>query len=129
MSYDPAFVQTAVAQGSFPETARPFTFTTGTLQNTSYVTIPARSASFAGALVVANLLLDPTLQAIKADPDVLGVPTVLDLDRLEDDARAAFTDAVDSPHLLTDFGPLLDELAVDRVEALEQRWQREVLAP
>ncbi|MFP5307962.1 MAG: ABC transporter substrate-binding protein [Actinomycetes bacterium] len=129
MSYDPAFVQTAVAQGSFPETARPFTFTAGTLQNTSYVTIPARSASFAGALVVANLLLDPTLQAIKADPDVLGVPTVLDLDRLEDDARTAFTDAVDSPHLLTDFGPLLDELAVDRVEALEQRWQREVLTP
>ncbi len=127
MSYDPGFVQTAVAQGTFPETTRPFVLDRGTLNNVSYVTIPANAADRAGALVVANLLLDPELQAIKADPAVLGVPTVLDLDRLGPEQQAAFDDALDSPYVLEDHGPLLPELPVDRVEAIEDRWRREVL--
>lgn len=122
MSYNPAFVQTGVTQGQFPETIRPFVLQEGTLQNTSYVAMPVTAPSPAGAMVVANLLLDPRLQAIKADPDVLGVPTVLDLDRLDEGQRTLFDDAVDSPYLLADFGELVDELPADRVEALEQRW-------
>lgn len=122
MSYDPAFVQTAVAQGRFPETARPFVLEEGTLQNTSYVAMPVTAPSPAGAMVVANLLLDPQLQAIKADPDVLGVPTVLDRDRLTPEQRALFDDAVSSPYLLDDHGTLVDELAAERVEQIEQRW-------
>lgn len=122
MSYDPAFVQTAVAQGRFPATARPFVLEEGTLQNTSYVALPVTAPNPAGAMVVANLLLDPGLQAIKADPDVLGVPTVLDLDRLDEDQRTRFADTVDSPHLLTEYGTLLDELSAARVEELERRW-------
>jgi len=124
MSYDPAFVQTAVAQGRFPETARPFVLEEGTLQNTSYVVLPVTAPSPAAAMVVANLLLKPQLQAIKADPDVLGVPTVLDLDRLDPTDRALFTDASagDSQYLLTDYGTLVDELPADRVQVLEQRW-------
>lgn len=122
MSYDPAFVQTAVTQGRFPETARPFVLQEGTLQNTSYVAMPVTAPAPAGAMVVANLLLDPELQAIKADPDVLGVPTVLDRDRLTPDQRALFGEAVGSPYLLDDYGTLVDELPAARVEELEQRW-------
>ena len=66
MSYDPSFVETGVRQGRMPETARPFVLDHGTLYNVSFVTIPANAANRAGALVVANLLLDPELQAIKA---------------------------------------------------------------
>ena len=122
MSYDPAFVQTAVAQGRFPETARPFVLQEGTLQNTSYVAMPVTAPSPAGAMVVANLLLDPELQAIKADPDVLGVPTVLDRDRLTPEQRALFDQAVGSPYLLDDYGTLVEELPAGRVEQLERRW-------
>lgn len=124
MSYDPAFVQTAVAQGRFPDTARPFVLEEGTLQNTSYVALPVTAPSPAAAMVVANLLLEPELQAIKADPEVLGVPTVLDLGRLDPTERAPFTGAGagDSPYLLSDYGTLVDELPADRVELLEQRW-------
>lgn len=122
MSYDPAFVQTAVAQGRFGETARPFVLEEGTLQNTSYVAMPVTAPHPAAAMVVANLLLEPELQAIKADPDVLGVPTVLDLAQLSEEQRTLFDDTTDSPYLLTDYGELLDELPADRVEALEQRW-------
>ena len=127
MSYDPSFVGTAVRQGAFPETARPFALDHGTLNNVSYVTIPANAANRAGALVVADLLLDPALQAAKADPDVLGVPTVLDLDRLPETDRRRFAVTSDDPYLLSDPGRLLPELQVDHVEALEQRWRDEVL--
>lgn len=127
MSYDPAFVETAVAQGRFPDTARPFVLEAGTLQNVSYVTIPRNAANLEGALVVANLLLDPRLQAIKADPSVLGVPTVLDLARLDDDQRALFVEATGSPFLLDDYGTLLEELPAERVGELDQRWLDEVL--
>lgn len=126
MSYDPAFVQTAVAQGRFPETARPFVLEEGALQNTSYVAMPVTAPHPAAAMVVANLLLEPELQAIKADPDVLGVPTVLDLGRLSDEQRALFTEIIDSPYLLADYGTLVDELPAERVEQIEQRWVDEL---
>lgn len=127
MSYDPSFVEAAVRRGIFPETARPFVLEHGTLHNVSYVTIPRTAASREGALVVADLLLSPALQAIKADPGVLGLPTVLDVDRLPYADRERFRRRATSPYLLTDPGQLLDELPVDRVEALEQRWRDEVL--
>lgn len=127
MSYDPSFVETAVRHGLFPDTARPFVLQHGTLHNVSYVTIPRNAANREGAVVVADLLLSPALQAIKADPDVLGVPTVLDVDRLPHAERQRFRRRATSPYLLTDPGQLLDELPVDRVEALEQRWRDEVL--
>ncbi|MDX1619483.1 MAG: ABC transporter substrate-binding protein [Nitriliruptorales bacterium] len=128
MSYDPSFVASAVRQGTFPETARPYTFESGALQNVSYVTIPANAANREGALVVANLLLEPELQAIKADPDRLGIPTVLALDRLDPDQRDLFREpSSDSPYHLTEFGELLSELAPERVVEIEERWRQEVL--
>ncbi len=127
MSYDPSFVETAVRQGTFPQTVRPFVLDHGTLNNVSYVTIPANATHRDGALMVADLLLDPALQARKADPAILGVPTVLDLETLPPADRDLFTDRVDSPHLLSDTGPLVPELDVDRIEALERRWREDVL--
>ncbi|HVL98732.1 MAG TPA: ABC transporter substrate-binding protein [Egibacteraceae bacterium] len=125
MSYDPTFVATAVHQGAFGESVRPFTFTGGTLQNTSYVAIPRNAANTAGALVVADLLLSPELQAIMNDPAVWGMPTVLDLDRLDADQRDAL-DAVAGPHVPADLGDPIAELPVDRVEPINRRWRQEV---
>jgi putative spermidine/putrescine transport system substrate-binding protein len=125
MSYDPTFVATGIHQGAFPESARPFTFTSGTLQNTSYVAIPRNAANTAGALVVADLLLTPQLQAVMGDPAVWGMPTVLDLDRLDDAQRDALTTAA-GPRVLADLGPPIAELGVDRVEPINQRWRAEV---
>ena len=127
MSYDPAFVETGVAQGRFTASTRPFVLTEGTLQNTSYVAMPANAPSRAGALVVANLLLDPLLQAIKADPAVLGVPSVLDVAALGEADQAMFTTSLaSSEYLLLDYGTLVSELPADRVEAIEQRWIEEL---
>lgn len=127
MSYDAAFVRSAVRRGIVPRSARPFVLGDGALQNVSFVAIPANAANAAGAQVVANLLLDPRLQAAKADPAGLGNPTVLQLDRLDPAQRSAFTRAARSPYLLDDLGEALPELAADEVAPLEQRWTREVL--
>jgi putative spermidine/putrescine transport system substrate-binding protein len=119
MSYDASFVQSAVRRGQFPRSARPFLLEGGALTNVSFVTIPADAAHRAGAQVVANLLLDPALQAAKTRQ--LGHPTVLDVDGL----RSASVDA--SPYLLEDFGELRAELPADEVPRLEERWEREIL--
>lgn len=126
MSYDPNFVATAVRQGTFPPSARPFVFYEGTLHNVSYVTIPANAAHREGALVVADLLLEPALQAIKADPERLGIPTVLDLSRLPPNKRELFEQTA-GPYSLTDLGTFLEELPPERVTAIEERWEQEVL--
>lgn len=127
MSYDPTFVATGVAQGGFPPTTRPFTLEDGTLQNTSYVTVPSSARNAAGALVVADLLLDPALQAAMGDPEVWGMPTVLDPARLDPAQREALEEARGGPHVLDGLGARLTELPADRVEALDRRWREEVL--
>ncbi len=127
MSFDPSFVETAVRMGRFPRSARPFLLEGGALVNSSYVTIPADAANIEGAQVVANLLLEPRLQAIKADPRRLGVPTVLDLTRLEPAEQARFEGTTRSPYLLDDFGQSKRELPAGQVAPLEERWKRSIL--
>jgi putative spermidine/putrescine transport system substrate-binding protein len=126
MSYDPAFVATGVRQGVFPPSTRPFVLEDGTLQNTSFVAIPANAANRNAALVVADLLLDPALQAVKADPDVWGMPTVLDPGRVPGDSRASL-DTATGPHILSDLGRPVIELPVDDVAKIGRRWKSEVL--
>ena len=127
MSYEPSFIATAVRRGQFPRSARPFVLSEGTLTNVSYVTIPANAAHRAGARVVADLLLSPELQLVKADPKRLGIPTVLDMERLPDDRRRDFARLSTSPYRLEDIGKPLPELPADRIGPLEARWKREVL--
>ena len=127
MSFNPNFISTAVEKGQFPESTRPLLLEGGALVNTSYVTIPADAGSRAGALVVANLLLSPELQAIKADPEGLGIPTVLEVARLDQRRRDLFSSSAENPYLLEDFGETKPELPADRVAPLEERWKREIL--
>jgi putative spermidine/putrescine transport system substrate-binding protein len=123
MSYNPNFVATAVEQGTFPESIRPYVFTTGTLQNVSFLAIPANASSPAAAQIVVDLMLSPELQAAKFA--AVGIPTVLDLDRVDD--AATFAPGT-SPHRLDRFGPPLEELPADTVPALDRRWRDEVLS-
>lgn len=126
MSYDPAFVAAGVRQGTFPPSTRPFVLEDGTLQNTSFVAIPANAANREAALVVADLLLDPELQATKADPNVWGMPTVLELDGVPREARASLETAP-GPHILSGLGRPVPELPVDDVADIDRRWKSEVL--
>ncbi|RGP36860.1 ABC transporter substrate-binding protein [Pseudotabrizicola alkalilacus] len=87
---NPGRASAEIAAGNLPDTVRTFTFEDGTIGNASFVAIPFNAAHQAGAQVVANLLLDPEIQARAQDPDVLGFQTVLDLSSLSDSDRARF---------------------------------------
>ncbi len=127
MSYEANFVAAEVDNGTFPQSTRPFVLGEGALVNVSYVTIPSDAANQAGAQVVANLLMSPELQAQKADPEILGIPTVLDVERVPPDLRGRFDELDESPYVLSDFGQVEQELPASSVEPLEQRWEREIL--
>jgi putative thiamine transport system substrate-binding protein len=89
-SFAPGRASAAMADGELPESVRTFVFADGTLGNASFLSIPFNAAAREGALVLANLILDPEVQARAQDPDVLGWQTVLGLDRLEAEDRARF---------------------------------------
>jgi putative spermidine/putrescine transport system substrate-binding protein len=131
MSYSPYFLSVAVKQGRFPASARPFLIGGGALQNFSFVTIPANAAHPDGARVLADLLLDPAVQLIQADPQHAnspGSPTVLDLAKLAKPERAKFHDAVGGKYVITDYGAPLPELPAGVVPTIEQQWRQRVLA-
>lgn len=89
-SFNPGRASAAIADGELQDTVRTMVFDNGTLANSSYLSIPYNSANKAGALVLANLILDPEIQALAQDPAVLGFQTVLGMDRLEAQDRARF---------------------------------------
>lgn len=89
-SFNPGRASAAIADAELPGTVRTMVFEEGTLANSSYLSIPYNAANQAGALVLANLILDPEIQALAQDPTVLGFQTVLGMDRLAPEDRARF---------------------------------------
>ena len=90
MSFNPAEAAAAIASGALPDTARVYVLERGTIGNTSFVAIPFNAANKEGAMVVANVLLEPATQARAQDPKVMGNFTVLDLSKLSPEERKAF---------------------------------------
>lgn len=115
MSYNPNFVQVNVDQGVFAGETRPYIFEGGTLQNVSFLAMPANAGSAAGASVAMNVMLSAELQAEKLNQ--VGVPAVVDIGDV----------AEESDLRLTDFGTPLEELPADQVPILDERWRAEVL--
>ncbi|PFG19149.1 ABC transporter substrate-binding protein [Serinibacter salmoneus] len=132
MTYGPATLTDLVAEGTFPSTTRVLTLEEGTVGNASFLAIPASSPDHAGAMVVADLALSPQQQAAKADPQVWGQFTVLDLSRLPQEDAAAFAALPDSP-VVPPFEELsagaLPELSSGWVAPLDEGWRSQVLNP
>lgn len=126
MSFDPASTAAAIEQGLLPESARVFVPDGGTIGNISFVAIPYNAAHRAGAMVVANFLLDPATQARQQDITVLGSFSVLDPDKLDAAGKAAFAELPSAPALpaLTDLGPTLLEPHGSWMTRLTQEWAR-----
>ena len=82
-------------------------------------------------MVVANLALSAEQQAAKAQPDVWGQFTVLDLDQLSDEQRALFEALPESPVVPT-YDVLSEnanpELAAAWVTPIDEGWRQSVLA-
>jgi putative thiamine transport system substrate-binding protein len=99
VSFDPAEAAAWVDAGLAADTVRAFTLDKGTIGNTSFVAIPYNSANKDAAMVVANFLLEPSVQARAQDTRHLGSFTVLNLDKLDADQRRMFEALPSNPAL------------------------------
>ena len=94
ISFSPGEATAAIANQQLPDTVRTSVLDKGTIGNASFVAIPYNSGSAAGAMVVANFLLSAEAQVRQHNPEILGYGTVLNMDALDAEDRAAF-DALD----------------------------------
>jgi len=101
ISFNPAEAAVSARAGLLPESVRTFTFAKGTIGNTSFVAIPFNAKAREGAMVLANFLLEPEVQARVQDIRSIGALNVLDPARLSAAQRAFFDQLTDSPALPT----------------------------
>jgi len=101
ISFNPAEAAVAIEAGLLPSSVRTVVFERGTIGNTSFVAIPFNAANKEGALVVANFLLDPAVQAHAQDIRQMGNFTVLDMTKLTPAERKRFDDLPRPPALPT----------------------------
>jgi len=131
MTYGPATLTELVADGTYPAGTQVLTLEEGTVGNASFLGLASTSGSKAGAMVVANLALSVDQQVAKAEPDVWGQFTVLDLDQLSDEERARF-DALPASPVVPSYDVLSEnanpELAAAWVTPLDEGWRAQVLA-
>ncbi len=119
--------QADVNNGLLPETTRSFVLETGTVGNTNYMAIAANAPHKEAAMVAINEVLSPDYQLARYER--LGDITVLDLDRLSEEDRAAF-DAVELGSaqlpLDTKLAHAMAEACGPVIPVLEQIWHDEV---
>ena len=123
LTFNPNEAANEIAAKRLPASVQSWQFAKGTIGNTHFVAIPYNAPSKAGAQVEANFLLSPAAQARKADIDVWGDPTVLDVARLPAAERARFQSAA-RPGQVTVTVPVLPEPHASWVDALEKEWTR-----
>ncbi|MBL4927946.1 ABC transporter substrate-binding protein [Fuscibacter oryzae] len=124
LSFNPGRASAEIANGNLPATVRTFVLRGGTIGNASFVAIPFNASHSAAAQVVANLLLQPEIQARAQDPNILGFQTVLNLAALPEEDRNAFAGldlgvATLSPQ---DLGPALLEPHASWMVKIGEDW-------
>ncbi|MFN3496617.1 MAG: ABC transporter substrate-binding protein, partial [Hydrogenophaga sp.] len=123
LTFNPNEAANEIAARRLPETVMSWQFAKGSIGNTHFVAIPYNARASAGAQVVANFLLSARAQARKADIDVWGDPTVLDVAGLPAAERAHFP-SQSSPGQVRASAPTLPEPHAAWVDPLEREWTR-----
>jgi putative spermidine/putrescine transport system substrate-binding protein len=127
--YDASQFGLGVQSGKYPESTRSYGLSDGTIGNTNYTAIAFNSPNKAAAMVAQNLMLSAQAQLEKAKPEVWGAAPVIELDRLDAQARAGFDALVSHPSVVsaTDLArAALPELQADWITAIEAGWQQNV---
>lgn len=123
-AFNPGRASAEIAAGNLADTVRTFVLEGGSIGNASFVAIPFNAAHQAGAMVVANLLLDPAVQARAQDPALLGFQTVLNLAALGPEDRAKFDALALGVATLSpaDLGPGLLEPHASWMSKISEDW-------
>lgn len=134
LTQDIAGAGSAIQQGLVPVTARAFVFDNYMIGDFNYVAIPVNAPNKAAALVLANLLLDPKLQAAQILPENgFGLGYAIDVTRVDDpeaiarlqEAAAKLGEAATPAAELAK--SLVGDAAPEYQALLESEWQAYVL--
>ena len=90
MPFNSGEASSAIKAQELPNSVRSFVLDYGSMGNSHFVTIPYNANAKAGAMVVANFLLSAKAQARKADENVWGDPSVLNMNALNEEQKALF---------------------------------------
>jgi putative thiamine transport system substrate-binding protein len=123
LAFNPNEAANLIATKALPATVQAYQHSGGTIGNTHFLAIPFNARAKEGAQVAINFLLSPAAQARKADVAVWGDPTVLAVEQLPADLRAAF-DAARVPGAVQRPAPTVPEPHGSWVEPLEREWAR-----
>ena len=122
-----------IANGEIPPTSAAYLFDANMMGGYSYLAIPFNAPNKAAALVMANLLLRPDMQAAQLDPDSIGFALGIDVGRVTDaDQIAAIEAATDKAVAAgaadpSEFGAIVPNIAAEYHTLTEQAWERCVL--
>ncbi len=123
-----------INDGRMPATARAFVFNQYMIGDFNYVAIPLNAPNKAAALVLANLLLEPELQAAQILPENgFGLGYAIDVTRVTDSAalsalQSAATKLGDSATPASDLAKsLVGDSAAEYQTLVEQGWSKFVL--
>lgn len=126
LSFNPGEASSAIAQGLLPDTVRTYVLDGGTIGNTHFVAIPFNARAKEGAMVVADFLMSPEAQLRKQDAAIWGDPTVLAMDKLTAEQRAAFAAQERGPATLPPeaLGRALPEPHPAWMTRIEAEWRK-----
>lgn len=126
LSFTPAAAAVAIRTGKLPASTRVYVLDKGTIGNTSFVAVPYNAANKEGAMLVANLLLAPEVQARAQDPGTMGNFSVLDQAKLDAAQRALFQRPADATGLPTneELGAALLEPHASWMTRLIDEWEK-----
>ena len=123
-AFNPGRASAEIAAGNLAATVRTFVLTGGTIGNASFVAIPYDANAPEAAQVVANLILDPEVQARAEDAATLGFQTVLNLAALTPADLARFDALQRGPATLSpmELGPILLEPHASWMTRIGEDW-------
>ncbi len=123
-----------INDGRLPETARAFAFNDNMIGDFNYVAIPANAAHKAAALVLANLILRPDLQAAHVLPENgFGLGFGIDVSRVTEESDRLVLEAAAANLGAGAANPtelaaaLVSDLAADYQMRVEADWEANVL--
>lgn len=125
---------TLIADGLVPTTAKAFVFDHNSIGDFNYVAIPANASNKPAAMVVANLLLEPAMQAAQIVPaNGFGLGYAIDPARVTapsarralDEAASALGSGAADPSELA--AALVGDAAAPYQDLVETGWRRELV--
>ncbi len=123
-----------ITEGLIPTTSTTFTFRANAIGDYNYVTIPVNAPHPAAAMVLANLLLDPAMQARHVVPDSgFGLGLGIDVDKVTDPqlrrqlAEAAARRGPNATPVAELQAARVPDTAAAYQDLVETQWRRQIL--